>query len=49
MKMLSDAWNLLDIEAALKQNFLTSALDGSEDYRVSEKPYSLVFEVISAK
>ena len=32
MKMLSDAWNLLDIEAALKQNFLTSALDGSEDY-----------------
>ena len=47
MKMLSDAWNLLDIEAALKQNFLTSALSGSEDYRVREKLYSLVFEVMN--
>ena len=46
MKMLNDAWNSLDVdvEEALKQNFLTSAFDGSEDYKVSEKLYSLVFE-----
>ena len=46
MKILNDAWNSLDVdvEEALKQNFLTSAFDGSEDYKVSEKLYSLVFE-----
>ena len=46
MKLLNDAWNSLDVdvEEALKQNFLTSAFDGSEDYKVSEKLYSLVFE-----
>ena len=46
MKMLNDAWNSLDVdvEEALKKNFLTSAFDGSEDYKVSEKLYSLVFE-----
>ena len=46
MKMLNDAWNSLDVdvEEALKQNFLMSAFDGSEDYKASEKLYSLVFE-----
>ena len=44
--MLSDAWNSLDIDVkeALKQNFLTSTVEGSEDYTVSQKRYSLVFE-----
>ena len=36
-----------NVEKALKQNFLTSAFDGPEDYRVSEKLYSLVFEVMN--
>ena len=45
MSMLTDAWNSLDIDVdeALKQNFITSAFDGSDDYKVSEKFYSLVF------
>ena len=49
MKMLNDAWNSLnvDVEEALKQNFLTLAFDGSEDYKVSEKLYWLVFEEIN--
>ena len=44
--MLDDAWNSLDVnvEEALKQNFLASAFDGSENYKVGEKLYSLVFE-----
>ena len=47
--MLSDAWNSLDIdvEEFFKQNFLTSAVEGSEDYRVSQKLYSLVFEELN--
>ena len=46
MKMLNDAWNSLDVdvEEALKQNFLTSGFDGSEDYKMSEKLYLIVFE-----
>lgn len=34
MKKLCDAWYSLDIdvEEALRQNFLMSAFDGSEDY-----------------
>ena len=46
MKMLNGGWNSLDVdvEEALKQNFLTSAFDGSEDYKVIEKLYLLIFE-----
>ena len=45
MSMLTDAWNSLDIDVdeALKQNFITSPFDGSDDYKVSENLYSLVF------
>ena len=49
MSMLTDAWNSLDIDVdeALKQNFITSTFDGSDDYKVSEKLYSLVFTEIN--
>ena len=45
MNMLSTAWNSieLDVNEALKQNFITSAFDGSDDYKVSESLYSLVY------
>ena len=43
MSMLSTAWNSLDLDVneALKQNFITSAFDGSDDYKV--RLYSLVY------
>ena len=46
MKLLSKAWKSLhvNVEEALKQNFLTTAFNGSKDLKVSEKFYSLVFE-----
>ena len=47
MKMLSDAWNSLDIdlEEALKQNFvMVQNFYGSEHYKLCGKFYLLVFE-----
>lgn len=45
MSMLASAWSSLDLDVneALKQNFITTPFDGSEDYKVSESLYSLVF------
>ena len=45
MNMLSTAWNSIkiDVNEALKQNFITSAFDGSDDYKVRESLYSLVY------
>ena len=45
MSMLSTAWNSLDLDVneALKQNFITSAFDGSDDYKVRESLYLLVY------
>ena len=44
MNMLLKAWDMLDIDTAkeFKKLFVTNALDGSEDYLVSDKLYSLV-------
>ena len=47
MKMLSDAWNSLDIdlEEAIKQNFvMVQNFYGSEHYKLCGKFYLLVFE-----
>ena len=48
MSMLVDSWDSLqvDITAALKDNFILSALDGSEDLFVRDKLYQLVGEEI---
>ena len=35
---------LIDVEEALKQNFLTAAFEGSEGFRVSQKCFSLLYE-----
>ena len=44
MHMLLKAWELLDVdtEREFKSLFVTNALDGSEDYLVSDKLYALV-------
>ena len=44
MSMLSKAWDMLDIDTAkeFKTLFVTNALDGSEDFLVSDKLYALV-------
>ena len=44
MRMLLKAWELLDVdtERKFKSLFVTNALDGSEDYLVSDKLYVLV-------
>ena len=44
MRMLLKAWELLDVdtEREFKSLFVTNALDGSEDYLVSDKLYALV-------
>ena len=44
MSMLSKAWNILDVDTAkeFKRLFVTNALDGSEDFLVSDKLYALV-------
>ena len=44
MRMLLKAWDLLDIdtEREFKYLFVTNALNGSEDYLVSDKLYALV-------
>ena len=44
MRMLLRAWDLLDVdtEKEFKSLFVTNALDGSEDYLVSDKLYTLV-------
>ena len=45
MIMLASAWTSLDLDVneALKQNFITTPFDGSEDYKVSENLFSLVY------
>ena len=45
MRMLLKAWELLDVdtEREFKSLFVTNALDGSEDYLVSDKLYALVW------
>ena len=44
MRMLLKAWELLDLDTdrEFKSLFVTNALDGSEDYLVSDKLYALV-------
>jgi hypothetical protein len=44
MKMLVDAWDSLhvDVSHALKENFITNALDGSEDILVSDRLFQFV-------
>ena len=44
MRMRLRAWELLDVDTAreFKSLFVTNALDGSEDYLVSDKLYALV-------
>ena len=44
MLTLLKAWELLDVytEREFKSLFVTNALDGSEDYFVSDKLYALV-------
>ena len=44
MRMLLKSWELLDVdtEREFKSLFVTNALDGSEDYLVSDKLYALV-------
>ena len=44
MRMLLKAWELLDVdtEREFKSLFVTNALDGSEDYLVSDKLHALV-------
>ena len=44
MRMLLKAWDLLDVntEKEFKSLFVTTALEGSEDYLVSDKLYTLV-------
>ncbi|XP_078676582.1 uncharacterized protein LOC144913644 [Branchiostoma floridae x Branchiostoma belcheri] len=50
MKMLVDSWDSLDVDVdkALKQNFILNALDGSEDLYVRDKLFELVGEEVTA-
>ena len=44
MEMLLSAWSKIEVDtkAAFKSLFVTTALDGSEDYLVSDRLFSLV-------
>ena len=46
MRMLNSTWNKLDINnvQAFKKLFVTNSLDGSQDYLVSDKLFSLIGE-----
>lgn len=48
MRMLVESWDSLhiNISSALKQNFITNALDGSEDILVRDKLFELIGEII---
>ena len=50
MRMLVESWDSLDlnINMALKENFITNALDGSEDILVRDKLFQLVGDEIVA-
>ena len=50
MSMLLEAWESLQIDTKkeFKSLFVTNSLDGSEDYLVSDKPFSLVGEEMVA-
>ena len=50
MKMLNDSWQalILDPIQALKNNFVSNSFDGSEDYLVHDKLFSIVGEQMVA-